>query len=141
MRSDVERKTMFGIAEDDRLPQAAYAREVTAQIYAALVDKARRVIAAGHSAIVDAVFADEGERAAIAQAARPSEFHGLFLTADLSVRLARVGGRQGDASDADAAIARSQEQYDLGVPQWTPVDASSTPEETLRRTKAALGLA
>ncbi len=141
MRSDVERKTMFGIAEDDRLPQAAYAREVTAQIYAALVDKARRVIAAGHSAIVDAVFADEGERAAIAQAARPSEFHGLFLTADLSVRLARVGGRQGDASDADAAIARSQEQYDLGALQWTPVDASGTPEETLRRTKAALGLA
>ncbi len=44
-------------------------REVTAQVYAALADKARRVIAAGHSAIVDAVFADAGERAAIAQAA------------------------------------------------------------------------
>jgi hypothetical protein len=140
LRSDVERKTMFGIAEADRLPQAAYAREVTAQVYAALVDKARRVIAAGHSAIVDAVFADAGERAAIAQAARPSEFRGLFLTADLSVRLARVGGRTGDASDADAAIARSQEQYDLGAMQWTPIDASGTPEETLRRTEAALGL-
>ncbi len=69
LRSDVERKAMFGIAEDDRLPQTAYAREVTAQVYAALIDKARRVIAAGHSAIVDAVFADAGERAAIEQAA------------------------------------------------------------------------
>ena len=138
LRSDVERKAMFGIAEADRLPQAAYAREVTAQVYAALVDKARRVIAAGHSAIVDAVFADAGERAAIAQAAPAAAFRGLFLTADLSVRLARVGGRKGDASDADAAVARSQEQYDLGVLQWTPVDASGTPEQTLRRALSAV---
>ena len=58
-----------GIAETDRLPQTAYSRDVTAQVYAALADKARRVLAAGHSAIVDAVFAEAGERAAIAQAA------------------------------------------------------------------------
>ncbi len=140
LRSDVERKAMFGIAEADRLPQAAYAREVTAQVYAALVDKARRVIAAGHSAIVDAVFADASERAAIEQAATSARFRGLFLTADLSVRLARVGGRTGDASDADAAIARSQEQYDIGVLQWTRVDASGSPEETLHRTETALSL-
>ena len=116
-------------------------RDVTAQVYAALADKARRVIAAGHSAIVDAVFADAGERAAIAQAAAGAAFHGLFLTADLATRLARVGGRKGDASDADAAVARRQEQYDLGAMQWTLVDASGSPEETLRRAKAALGLA
>jgi uncharacterized protein len=87
------------------------------------------------------VFADASERAVIEQAATSARFRGLFLTADLSVRLARVGGRTGDASDADAAVARSQEQYDLGVLQWTPIDASGSPEETLRRTKAALGLA
>ena len=120
LRSDVERKAMFGIAENDRLPQTAYAREVTKQVYAALVEKARRVVAAGHSAIVDAVFADAGERAAIEQAAAGAAFRGLFLTADLSVRLARVGARRGDASDADAAVARGQEQYDLGVMHWTP---------------------
>jgi aminoglycoside phosphotransferase family enzyme/predicted kinase len=141
LRSDVERKVLFGVAEGNRLSQAAYAREFTAQVYGALVDKARRVIAAGHSAIIDAVFADEGERAAIAQAAPADAFHGLFMTADLTTRLARVGGRKGDASDADASIARSQEQYDLGAMQWTPVDASGSAEETLRRTKAALGLA
>ena len=72
-------------------------------------------VAAGHSAIVDAVFADAGERAAIAQAAPAGAFHGLFLTADLATRIARVGGRKGDASDADAAVARQQEQYDLGA--------------------------
>ena len=141
LRSDVERKVLFAAAETDRLPEAAYARDVTARVYALLADKARRVLAAGHSAIIDAVFADAGERTAIAQAAPAAAFRGLFLTADLSVRISRVGGRKGDASDADAAIARQQEQYDLGALQWTQVDASGSPEQTLRRTKTALGLA
>jgi aminoglycoside phosphotransferase family enzyme/predicted kinase len=141
LRSDVERKALFGLAETGRLPQTAYTRDVTAQVYAALADKARRVLAAGHSAIVDAVFADPGERAAIAQAVQPGEFHGLFLTADLGVRLARVGGRKDDASDADAAVARQQEQYDVGAMQWARVDASGSPDDTLRRAKVALGLA
>jgi predicted kinase len=141
LRSDVERKVLFGVAESDRLPETAYVRDVTTQVYAALVDKARRVIGAGHSAIVDAVFAQRNERAAIAQAAPGTAFHGLFLTADLATRLSRVGGRKGDASDADAAVARRQEQHDLGAMQWTLVDVSGSPEETLRRAKAALGLA
>ena len=141
LRSDVERKVLFAVAEADRLPETAYARDVTTQVYAALIDKARRVTGAGHSAIVDAVFADAGERAAIVKAGAGAAFHGLFLTADLATRLSRVGGRKGDASDADAAVARRQEQYDLGDLQWTLVDASGSPEETLRRAKAALGLA
>lgn len=141
LRSDVERKVLFGAAEADRLPETAYARDVTTQVYALLIDKARRVTAAGHSAIVDAVFADAGERAAIVKAAAGAAFYGLFLTADLTTRLARVGGRKDDASDADAAVARRQEQSDLGAMQWTPVDASGSPEQTLRRAKAALDLA
>ena len=138
LRSDVERKVMFGIAEADRLPETAYARDVTTQVYATLVDKARRVIGAGHSAIVDAVFAEPGERAAIAQAAGGAAFRGLFLTANLATRLARVGGRKGDISDADAAVARSQEQYDLGALQWAPVDATGSPEQTLRHALSAV---
>ncbi len=140
LRSDVERKVLFGTAEADRLPETAYARDVTTQVYAVLADKARRVIAAGHSAIVDAVFADAGERAAIVKAGAGAAFDGLFLTAALATRLSRVGGRKGDASDADAAVARAQEQYDLGAMDWLNVDASGSPEETLRRAKAVLGV-
>ena len=139
LRSDVMRKTLFGVAETERLPASAYTPEVTAKVYATLAARARRILAAGHSAIVDAVFARQAERDAIAQAAPGTPFHGLFLTADLGVRVARVGGRTGDASDADAAIARAQEQYDLGALDWHEVDASGTPEETLRRGQAALG--
>jgi aminoglycoside phosphotransferase family enzyme/predicted kinase len=138
LRSDVERKAMFGLAETDKLPQAAYAREVTAKIYASLAAKARRVLAAGHSAIVDAVFADPRERADIKQAAGDAVFHGLFLTASLDVRIARVGARKADASDADARVAQAQEQYDLGAMTWRQVDASGTPEATLANAQAAL---
>ncbi|MEI8277410.1 MAG: DNA-binding protein, partial [Hyphomicrobiales bacterium] len=77
---------------------------------------------------------------AIAQAAPRTPFHGLFLTADLAVRVARVGGRTGDASDADATIARAQEHYDLGELEWTEVDASGTLDETLQRGKKTIGL-
>jgi aminoglycoside phosphotransferase family enzyme/predicted kinase len=147
LRSDVLRKMLFGVPETERLPASAYKPEVTARVYAALAAQARQILAAGHSAIVDAVFAKRAERDAIAQvalhvaqeAAPGTRFHGLFLTADLSVRVARVGARTGDASDADAAIARTQEQYDLGELDWQQVDASGTPEETLRRGQAALG--
>jgi aminoglycoside phosphotransferase family enzyme/predicted kinase len=140
LRSDVERKALFGIGETERLPQKAYAPEVGAKVYRTLADKARRVIAAGHSAIADAVFADAKERAAVARAAGGAAFLGLFLTADLATRLARVGARAADASDADAAVARAQEHYDLGAINWARVDASGDRAEMLRRAKAALNL-
>lgn len=137
LRSDVIRKQLFGKVETEALPPEGYTTEVTARVYETLTARAARVIAAGHSAIADAVFARAGERAQIEQAA-PSAFRGLFLTADLDTRLARVGNRTGDASDADARIARAQEAYDLGDMTWTKVDASGTPEETLRNARSTM---
>lgn len=140
LRSDVERKALFGKTETEPLPAEAYTPTTTLRVYCAIADKARRALAAGHSAIVDAVFATPGEREGVEKsaAALGVPFHGLFLVADLDTRLARVGGRRGDASDADAAVARDQERYDLGTLGWTRVDASGTPEETLARAQAAL---
>jgi hypothetical protein len=62
----------------------------------------------------------------------------LFLDAPLETRLARVGGRSHDASDADAAVVRAQESYDLGALDWEQIDASGTPDDTLRRAQAVL---
>jgi uncharacterized protein len=140
VRSDVERKTLFGAGETEKLPEAAYAPDVTARVYAAMTDKARRIVAAGHSAIVDAVFAQPQERDAVAAAAKAANvpLQGLFLTADLATRIARVGGRTNDASDAGAAVAQAQEDYDLGALEWPKIDASSTIVETLARARAAL---
>ena len=140
LRSDVERKALFGKSEEQPLPADAYASEVTARVYAVIVDQARRAVAAGHSAIVDAVFAGPAERSMVERAAAMLgvPFHGLFLEAELGTRLARVGARRRDASDADPAVARAQESYDLGNLGWTRIDASGTPDQTLKRTKAAL---
>jgi predicted kinase len=141
LRTDVERKTLFGKVEHEKLPADAYSADVTARVYAAVADKARRAVAAGHSAVVDAVFAKPQERAAIAQCAQALgvPFHGLFLDTDLATRVERVGARSRDASDADAAVALTQESYDLGALDWTRVDASGTPDDTLARAHAALG--
>ncbi len=142
IRSDVERKAMFGVAQTEKLPPQAYAPDVGQRVYAALADKARRVVAAGHSAIIDAVFARQNERASVTELARTHQFAfcGLFLTADLATRIARIGDRVHDASDADANVARQQEHYTLGTLDWTQIDASGTPEETLERAKKAIDL-
>ncbi len=140
VRSDVERKTLFGAGETEKLPAAAYAPDVTARVYGAIADKARRIAAAGHSPIVDAVFAHPQERDAVTAAARAANvpLRGLFLTADLATRIARVGERTNDASDAGAAVAQAQEDYDLGALEWPKIDASCTVVDTLARARAAL---
>ena len=141
LRSDVERKMLLGKDEHEKLPADAYSPAVTARVYATIADKARRVLAAGHSAVVDAVFARPQERAVVAASAEilGVPFHGLFLAADLDTRVARVSGRGRDASDADAAVARGQESYDLGTLDWRRIDASGSPEETFAGARAAMG--
>jgi predicted kinase len=62
----------------------------------------------------------------------------LFLAAELDTRAGRIGGRSADASDATATVAHAQEQYDLGHLTWRQLDASGTPDETLKRAVAAM---
>ena len=135
MRTDVLRKQYFGIRETERLSENSYRSEVNDKIYETLIERASRILAQGHSAMVDGVFARPAERSAIAEAARRLNvrFAGFFLTADLATRQQRVGRRERDASDATPEIARAQENFDLGAIDWTIVDAGGTPERTLQK--------
>jgi predicted kinase len=128
------------VGETERLPREAYQADVSEKIYAVLNEKAGRIVRAGHSVIVDAVFAKKTERDAIEAAARNAEvrFHGFYLTADLGTRLKRIGGRGPDASDADAAVARQQEAFALGEMAWTVIDASGPSTETLAKVRDRL---
>jgi aminoglycoside phosphotransferase family enzyme/predicted kinase len=132
LRSDVIRKKLFGINETERLPASAYTIEVTARVYEALLKAAERTALQGHSAILDAAFLRETERAAVSTLAPASIPHlGIFLTAERSVRIARIEHRQNDASDATPAVAIQQEGFALGRMDWPLIDAGGPSEQTL----------
>jgi hypothetical protein len=142
LRSDVIRKRLFGVDARQHLPPAAYAEEVTERVYRQVREEAAAVLAAGFSAIADAVHARPAERAAIAAAARAAgaPFVGLWLDAPADVLACRVGGRRGDASDATVEVLRRQLGYDLGAIDWAAVDAGQPLEAVVaaaRKTVAA----
>jgi aminoglycoside phosphotransferase family enzyme/predicted kinase len=142
LRSDIVRKQMFGIDQTERLPPSAYTPELAAQVYDILARNAKRALAQGHSVVVDGVFSREAERDAFAALARACKVPhtGLFLTADLATRQARIGGRRGDASDATQEVAALQEHYNIGHVGWATIDASGTPAQTLERCRTAIGM-
>ena len=114
--------------------------EITGQIYETLVQRAIRILSQAHSVVADAVFARETERRAICDAARKLNvrFVGLFLVTDLATRLSRVGRRKRDASDATPEIAGLQEKYNIGPVDWAVIDASRTPQDTLKQCQAQI---
>jgi uncharacterized protein len=137
LRTDVLRKQLFKVDQTERLPESAYRPEVTGQIYELLANRAGRILAQGHSVVVDAVFSRNAERHAIRDVANRLNvrFAGFFLTADLATRVKRVACRQCDASDATTEIAELQEKYDLGAVDWAVIDASCTPDQTLKQSE------
>ena len=121
MRSDVERKRVAGIALEERMPAGSYTPDASARTYAAMLARAERVLRAGHSVVLDAVFARPDERAAAeALAAKVGvPFEGLWLDVPKDIAQARVAARQGDASDATPAVVERQFGYELGEITWT----------------------
>lgn len=140
LRSDLERKAHFGVAETERLPPSAYLPDVDRTIYDRLLEKAGIVLAAGHSVIVDAVFARADERVAAEALARKSgvPFVGLWLEAPPEQLIARVGTRRGDASDATPDVVRKQLSYDPGTIGWATVAAGGSATATLSVARARL---
>jgi hypothetical protein len=143
LRSDIERKRLAGVPETERLPEAAYSRDVTDRVFATLRDQAGTVLAAGHSIIVDAVHRQPDERAALAAVAAAAgvRFIGLWLDAPLDMLVARVSARSGDASDATVEIVARQAAEPLGAVEWHRLDASLPLADLAASTLAACGLA
>jgi uncharacterized protein len=138
VRSDVVRKRLFDTSETTALPESAYRADISKFVYDALASTAQRVLAQGCSVVLDAMYLQEGERADITDLAarRGVGFVGLFLTADLATRLARIEERRDDASDATRHIALKQDT--TGAVNWHMIDASGTPDQSLRNACAAL---
>jgi uncharacterized protein len=120
VRSDVERKRSAGIRLEQRMPAGSYTPEASAKVYAAMIDRAARVLRAGQSVVLDAVFARPHERAAAEDLARRVgvPFEGIWLDVPKDVAQARVAARKADASDATPDVVARQFDYELGEIQW-----------------------
>lgn len=140
LRSDLERKAMFNVAETERLPRSAYTPDVTGRIYDRLVAKTCICLEAGHAVVVDAVHASAGERNAIEDLARRLgvSFLGLWLEAPREEMMSRVDRRTGDASDATSQVVEMQLGYDLGEIGWCRVSSAGTVADTLIRVQHVL---
>jgi aminoglycoside phosphotransferase family enzyme/predicted kinase len=126
LRSDELRKRLCGVPALSRLGPEAYTAEVSHHVYDTLRAHAEDIARGGHAAVVDAVFMDAGDRAAIQHAAASARvpFLGFWLEAPEPVLLDRVRQRAADASDADAAVIRMQAGRDAGTIGWHRLDAS-----------------
>ncbi|MCC6987793.1 MAG: AAA family ATPase, partial [Acidobacteria bacterium] len=104
LRTDVTRKMLAGVSPLERLPDAAYAPDRTARVYARMMSDAAAALAGGHAVICDGVFGSEPERRAVAAVAERAGVPLLpvWLEAPEATLASRVEARRGDASDATA---------------------------------------
>lgn len=140
LRSDVERKALFGADPLAHLPAEGYRPEVTAEVYARLLDRAEQALRAGHSVVADATFlAAEYRDAVRALAGRLGvPFDGIWLHGDPAELERRIAARTNDASDADADVLHAQLKHRADPVDWTRISCRDTEEEVCGRVKAAL---
>ncbi|HEX7384929.1 MAG TPA: AAA family ATPase, partial [Burkholderiaceae bacterium] len=149
LRSDVERKRLFGLAALDDSGGAIYAADATERTYARLAALAREALAAGLRVIVDAAFLRRAERDAFAALARECgvPFAILDCRAPLALLRERVAARHArrdDASEADLAVlerlavaaeplAADEQAAALAVDTSRPVDIDALAHAWLAR--------
>jgi aminoglycoside phosphotransferase family enzyme/predicted kinase len=140
--SDRVRKHHFGVAPETPLPEAAYQADISAVVYAKIGIEARRVLAAGHSVIADAVFDRPDDRSAIEAVAERCGviFDGVWLSAPDRVLFERVAARRNDPSDATAEVVAQQLRRDLGINNWAVIPVDRGREEIVQLTAQTLGL-
>ncbi|MCC8998465.1 MAG: AAA family ATPase [Candidatus Contendobacter sp.] len=146
IRSDVERKRLFGLGPLDdsnsTLGGGLYAPDVSARTYARLLQLADLLLAAGHPVLVDATFMKRDHRQPFRELAarRGVPFILLDCAADPDTLRARVAARRArgdDAAEANVEVLERQLRYDQ------PPAADENPLKTdgdgdLERLRAAI---
>ncbi|MEN8722334.1 MAG: AAA family ATPase [Alphaproteobacteria bacterium] len=136
IRSDVVRKRLHNIDPLTPLPPSAYTKESSVTVYQAMIEQARAALKAGMPVIMDAVYAHDDERQAVARLAVECgvPFSGLWLSAPLQMRVNRVAERNNDASDADVNIVRKQDGTCIIPQDWHALHSAG--DKTCIRNKA-----
>ncbi len=141
LRSDELRKVMLGQDPETKLDASAYTSETSARVYGELRRRAERALVAGHGVIVDAVHNRPDSREALSNLAAGLgvPFVGIWLDAAPELMAARIAGRKGDASDADAEVMRSQFDRGAGAIDWLRIDAAQPLAEKIELVQATIG--
>ena len=120
LRSDVERKRLFGLRALDAsaglVPGGIYGAEATRRTYARLRELAATALAAGWPVVVDAAFLRRAEREAFRRLAEELQVPFTILhceapAAVLRQRVAARAARRDDASEADVAVLQAQQAW------------------------------
>ncbi|HET9025030.1 MAG TPA: AAA family ATPase, partial [Burkholderiaceae bacterium] len=117
VRSDVERKRLFGFAPHDRTERAVYTTEATARTYERMTEIARAALVAGVPAVVDGAFLRRVERDRFRALARELEARFTLVACEASADIlrARVALRHrsgSDASEADLDVLARQMEWE-----------------------------
>ncbi len=122
LRSDIERKRLAGFVDSDapgsRPGRGRYTEQARAAVYRHVFDRAGSLLQAGFNVIIDAAFLESEARDGVASLAAAQGVEFLFVKtvaadAVLEDRLQRRQAAQKDASEADLAVLRhQQEQFD-----------------------------
>jgi hypothetical protein len=132
VRSDVERKRLFGLAPQERsqsgLRSGIYSVDAHKQTYRHLEQVAREILQAGYPAIVDAAFLKQAERQAFQALADALHvpFVILHLHADEATLRQRIAGRQELGKDASEATLKVLELQLQGSDELTPGEDAAT---------------
>ncbi|MFU8878241.1 MAG: AAA family ATPase [Wenzhouxiangellaceae bacterium] len=117
IRSDIERKRLFGLARDEQsesgLDAGLYTAEATERTYRHLADTARKLIRAGFPVLVDATFLKRNQREPFLELARSLQvpFGLIECRADESTLRQRINDRAragNDPSEADLEVLEKQ---------------------------------
>ncbi len=141
IRSDVERKRLFGFSGDsdcrNAIGEGLYSSDATLRTYDRLQADAASILDAGYSVIVDAVFSSHDHRAPFQKLAEEKGVPYLILEfrASPSTLRRRIRTRKKGVSDADLSVLESQlshweslheneSGYCLSVDTETPLETS-----------------
>ncbi|MFD6230332.1 AAA family ATPase [Streptomyces sp. NPDC060232] len=144
LSSDRMRKELAGIPAEQPAPagygEGLYTPERTADAYAALLDRASRLLATGESVVLDATWTDAGQREAAVRVADQAhaDLVALHCEAPGQVSEARIEGRAEGPSDADVAVARAMAAREAPWREAVAIDTSGPLESAVVQALAAV---
>ena len=140
VRSDVERKRLFGLNKEDKakndIDKGIYSAQASDQTYTKLLELASEVISAGFSVIIDAAFLHFQQREPFQGLAKKLAvpFTILEVTAPIEVLRQRIIARMNDVSDADLGVLNNQLKH------WKPLNKGELSDAVTIKTDEPLDI-